>query len=202
MISAQAQRGQLRSEIVRALKAYNIKASFREKLRENNQNVSGFLQRSITSTKYLKSVSVSSKIDSTTGIITDVVVSVQIPWGSYGIELDEQGGADNSSTADAEFIKQWIQKKGISTSLTVSSKLKSGNTVSYTYNNTDSSRSAMAYWVAKNINSEGEVRTRYNYSEEIELELNDVFSIAVSNWFGNIGLELLGDVEVEISNLI
>lgn len=202
MISAQAQRGQLRSEIVRALKAYNIKASFREKLRENNQNVSGFLQRSITSTKYLKSVSVSSKIDSTTGIITDVVVSVQIPWGSYGIELDEQGGADNSSTADAEFIKQWIQKKGISTSLTVSSKLKSGNTVSYTYNNTDSSRSAMAYWVAKNINSEGEVRTRYNYSEEIELELNDVFSIAVNNWFGNIGLELLGDVEVEISNLI
>lgn len=202
MISAQAQRGQLRSEIVRALKAYNIKASFREKLRENNQNVSGFLQRSITSTKYLKSVSVSSKIDSTTGIITDVVVSVQIPWGSYGIELDEQGGADNSSTADAEFIKQWIRKKGISTSLTVSSKLKSGNTVSYTYNNTDSSRSAMAYWVAKNINSEGEVRTRYNYSEEIELELNDVFSIAVSNWFGNIGLELLGDVEVEISNLI
>lgn len=202
MISAQAQRGQLRSEIVRALKAYNIKASFREKLRENNQNVSGFLQRSITSTKYLKSVSVSSKIDSTTGIITDVVVSVQIPWGSYGIELDEQGGADNSSTADAEFIKQWIRKKGISTSLTVSSKLKSGNTVSYTYNNTDSSRSAMAYWVAKNINSEGEVRTRYNYSEEIELELNDVFSIAVNNWFGNIGLELLGDVEVEISNLI
>ena len=202
MISAQAQRGQLRSEIVRALKAYNIKASFREKLRENNQNVSGFLQRSITSTKYLKSVSVSSKIDSTTGIITDVVVSVQIPWGSYVIELDEKGGANNSSTADAEFIKQWIRKKGISTSLTVSSKLKSGNTVSYTYNNTDSSRSAMAYWVAKNINSEGEVRTRYNYSEEIEFELNDVFSIAVSNWFGNIGLELLGDVEVEISNLI
>lgn len=202
MISAQAQRGQLRSEIVRALKAYNIKASFREKLRENNQNVSGFLQRSITSTKYLKSVSVSSKIDSTTGIITDVVVSVQIPWGRYGIELDEQGGTDNSSTADAEFIKQWIQKKGISTSLTVSSKLKSGNTVSYTYNNTDSSRSAMAYWVTKNINSEGEVRTRYNYSEEIEFELNNVFSIAVGNWFGNIGLELLSDVEVEISNLI
>jgi len=197
MLSESQVRGRLRARLVIALRKYNVNKVFRDLLRGNKQRVSGSLEGSILKDKSNFSVSTSFAED----IVDSISVSVEIPWGNYGIELDEEGGSNNSSTAEFEFIKQWIKRKGISTSLTVNSRLKSGNTVSYTYNNTDSSRSAMAYWVAKNINSEGEVRTRYDYSNQIREELENLLYSEIQDFLEEYAISFYDDLSVEIDNI-
>tara|TARA_R110000796_G_scaffold30541_3_gene81523 strand:+ start:520 stop:1131 length:612 start_codon:yes stop_codon:yes gene_type:complete len=203
MLSVAQQRGRLRSLILKRLKSYNIKAVLKEALRANNQDASGFLQRSISSSRYENSLRVSSSIDDSTGIITDVSVSINMPWGRYGNELDTVAGEGAiTNPPDSEEIMQWIKTKNIPTSLTVNSTLKDGSSKKYTYTNTRSSQSAMAYFVAKNISSEEEVRTRYDYISDVAFGFQDVVETAIAEWFDEIGLEFLGDVEVEIANLI
>tara|TARA_B110000908_G_C10255399_1_gene455068 strand:+ start:233 stop:844 length:612 start_codon:yes stop_codon:yes gene_type:complete len=203
MLSVAQQRGRLRSLILKRLKSYNIKAVLKEALRANNQDASGFLQRSISSSRYENSLRVSSSIDDSTGIITDVSVSINMPWGRYGNELDTVAGEGAiTNPPDSEEIMQWIKTKNIPTSLTVNSTLKDGSSKKYTYTNTRSSQSAMAYFVTKNISSEEEVRTRYDYISDVAFGFQDVVETAIAEWFDEIGLEFLGDVEVEIANLI
>lgn len=196
MLSAPQVRGRLRAEMSRALKSYNVNKSFRDLLRGNKQRVSGSLEGSILRTSSNFSVSVSFDED----IIDSISVTVQIPWGNYGIELDEEGGEGNASEAEFEFIKQWIRRKGINTSLTVSRQLKGGSK-SYTYRNTESSRSAMAYWVTKNINSEGEVRTRYDYSGQLRDEIEGVLYDTIQEFIEEYALSFYDDLFVEIDNL-
>ena len=133
MLSVAQQRGRLRSLILKRLKSYNIKAVLKEALRANNQDASGFLQRSISSSRYENSLRVSSSIDDSTGIITDVSVSINMPWGRYGNELDTVAGEGAiTNPPDSEEIMQWIKTKNIPTSLTVNSTLKDGSSKKYT----------------------------------------------------------------------
>lgn len=196
MLSEPQVRGRLRSTMNQALKAYNVNKQFRDLLRGNRQRVSGSLEGSIIQTRSGFSISVDFDGD----VISSVYVSVEIPWGNYGIELDEELGSGNASEAEFEFIKQWIYRKGIPTSLSVNAQLKSGSKT-YTYNNTESSRSAMAYWVTKNINSEGEVRTRYDYYNELRDEIESVLYEALQEFLEEYSLSFVDDFIVEIDNI-
>ena len=196
MLSPPQVRGRLRAEMNRALRSYNINKQLRDLLRGNNQRVSGSLEGSIIQTPSDFSISV----DYDEGIIESVYVSVEIPWGNYGAELDEELGSGNASEAEFEFIKQWIVRKGISTRLTVSAQLKSGSKT-YTYNNTDSSRSAMAYFVTNNINAEGEVRTRYDYLDQLRSEIEDVLYDTLQDFLEEYAISFYDDFEVEIDNI-
>jgi len=200
MLSLPQQRGRLRSIIVSKLKSYDLKQSFKAALRANNQNVSGFLQRSISSTKFDSGLTLTTTSDN--GILTSVDVSINMPWGRYGNELDEQAGSGAVyDPPDREIIQRWIEQKRIPTKLSVSKTLKSGGQKTYTYTNTRSSRSAMAYFVAKNIASEGEVRTRYNYVDEIRSDFELIVQDAVDDFYQEQALDFLGDVFVEIDNI-
>lgn len=196
MLSRPQVRGRLRASMERALRSYNVNKQFRDLLRGNGQRVSGSLEGSIIQTRSGFRISVDFDED----IIDSVFVSVEIPWGNYGIELDEDFGANNASSAEFEFIKQWIVRKGINTSLTVSAQLKSGPKT-YTYNNTDSSRSAMAYWVTKNINSEGEVRTRYDYYNQLRDEIEEVLYDTLQDFLEEYALSFVDDFTLEIDNI-
>ena len=196
MLSPPQVRGRLRADMNRALKSYNINKQFRDLLRGNNQRVSGSLEGSIIQTPSNFSISV----DYDEGIIESVYVSVEIPWGNYGAELDEELGSGNASEAEFEFIKQWIVMKGISTTMTVSAQLKSGSKT-YTYNNTDSPRSAMAYFVTNNINAEGEVRTRYDYLDQLRSEIEDVLYDTLQDFLEEYAISFYDDFEVEIDNI-
>jgi hypothetical protein len=177
-----------------------VKARFKAALRENNQNVTGFLQRSISSTKFESSLRMRSFAEG--DILSEVIVSIDIPWGRYGRELDYTAGAGAIDTPpDREFIEDWIQKKRIPTRLEVKATLKGGRAKTYTYVNTRSSRSAMAYHIVKNIASEQEVRTRYDYVADIEFDFQVLVEDAVNEFYEEQALDFLGDVFVEIDNI-
>lgn len=198
MLSQQQVRGRLRSRFVSALKAYDVGKSFRDMLRDNDQRVSGSLEGSILRSYMDFSISVSFEGD----VLDYVTVSVDIPWGNYGVELDEEGGAGAvTDTVYPEFIAQWIRKKGISTSLTVRRQLKGGFSREYTYNNTQSSINAMAYFITRNIEEEGEVRTRYDYSGQLKAEIEDVLYSEIEEFIEEYTMEFYGDLQVEIDNL-
>lgn len=197
MLSPPQVRGRLRAEMSRALKSYNINKQLRDLLRSNKQRVSGSLEGSIIQTPSDFSISV----DYSEGIIESVYVSVDIPWGNYGIELDEEFGAGNASEAEFEFIKQWIVRKGISSRLTVSAQLKSGSKT-YTYTNTDSSRSAMAYFITRNINSEGEVRTRYDYYNELRDDIEQILYDTLTDFLEEYSLSFYDDFVLELNNIL
>ena len=198
MLSQQQVRGRLRSRFVSALKAYDVGKSFRDMLRDNDQRVSGSLEGSILRSYMDFSISVSFEGD----VLDYVTVSVDIPWGNYGVELDEEGGAGAvTDTVYPEFIAQWIRRKGISTSLTVRRQLKGGFSREYTYNNTQSSINAMAYFITRNIEDEGEVRTRYDYSGQLRAEIEDVLYTEIEEFIEEYTMEFYGDLQVEIDNL-
>lgn len=203
MLSAAQQRGRLRQLIIRELKSADLKAMFRGMLRDNNQNVSGFLQRSITSSKFETSLRVSSSIDQSTGVLDRVRISVNLPYGKYGRQLDSIGSiVEPATTPSVATIVQWITQKGISANQTVKRTLKDGSQKTYTYNNTLSAKKHMAYHIVKNIAERGRVKTVYDYTSSLESELEFIINTAVADWFDEIGLSFLGDVEVEIANLI
>ena len=198
MLSQQQVRGRLRSRFVSALKAYDVGKSFRDMLRDNDQRVSGSLEGSILRSYMDFSISVSFEGD----VLDYVTVSVDIPWGNYGVELDEEGGAGAvTDTVYPEFIAQWIRRKGISTSLTVRRQLKGGFSREYTYNNTQSSINAMAYFITRNIEDEGEVRTRYDYSGQLRAEIEDVLYTEIEEFIEEYTMEFYGDLQVDIDNL-
>ena len=91
MLTLQQQRGRLRSRIVGKLKQYDLKRSFKAALIENNQNVSGFLQRSISAARF--DAGLRLRTTSNEGVLDSVEVSINMPWGRYGNELDTQVGA-------------------------------------------------------------------------------------------------------------
>ena len=206
MLSPQQQRGRLRSRVVSAVKSYNIARELRSMLRGNDQNVTGSLAGQISYQGREIDVSVSSTIDSSSGYIDNIEVDVEIPWGRYGKKLDQVGG-DNSNAEgqmypNIEDLEQWIRAKGIQTSIEVTSTLKSGNTKTYKYENTSSSIKNMAWHVRNKIVENNELATRYDYSDEIRDDLQVVIDNAVSDWFGELTEDFMGDVFVEIGNII
>ena len=203
MLSAAQQRGRLRQLILREIRSANLKGIFRQLLRDNNQDVSGFLQRSITSSRFESSLRVQSSVGDS-GFLQSVRLSINAPWGRYGRQLDTEGSfndpvLDPPSTAT---ILQWINQKGLSVEYTVDKTLKSGAEKSYTYNNTLSAKKAVAYLIAKKIASEQRVETTYDYAGELAFEFELIAQSAIEFWFDEMGLEFLGDVDVEIANLI
>ena len=59
----------------------------------------------------------------------------------------------------------------------------------------------MAYWVTKNINSEGEVRTRYDYYNELRDEIESVLYDALQEFLEEYSLSFVDDFIVEIDNI-
>ena len=59
----------------------------------------------------------------------------------------------------------------------------------------------MAYFISKNIATEGEVRTRYDYVEQIRSEFQFAVEDAVDEFYQEQALDFLGDVFVEIDNI-
>ncbi len=210
MISAQAQRGQLRAAIVRALKAYGIRSVLKSKIKGNSQSVTGNLLRSISSSKYLSSVRVQSNIDKQTGIISNVSITVAPPWGKYGQKLDADLGssrfAQGQMIPDRGVIRAWMDRKGIFYDAEVKVRVKAKNTgkeYTYVYNgNNSSARNMIAYNIQQDIIQNNRLRTRYPYSFELEKELSKVFNVAITNWFEVIGVNLLFDLDIEIASRI
>lgn len=204
MLSAAQQRGRLRQLILRELRSANLKGIFRQLLRENNQDVSGFLQRSVTSSRFESSLRVRSSINPEDGFISGVSLSIDAPWGRYGRQLDIEGSYNDPvlDPPSTETILQWIQQKGLNVTYTVGKTLKSGAEKSYTYDNTLSAKKAVAYLIAKNIASNQKVETTYDYASDLAFEFELIAQSAIGFWFDEMGLEFLGDVEVEIANLI
>lgn len=204
MLSPQQQRGRLRALIVRELKRFNTKQLFKQLLKENNQYASGFLNRSISSSRFKNYVTVRSSINPDTGIIDDVTVSVQIPWGKYGIKLDEEYGgaeyAESQMTPALSSIVSWIQKKGIETRSYVKRTLKSGGEKTYYYTGLAGAK-IMAYHIQQNIINENELRTRNNYADEITFAIQDALSEAINDWVTEMVGEQLVEVYVELNEL-
>ena len=203
MLSAAQQRGRLRQLILRELRSANLKGIFRQLLRDNNQDVSGFLQRSITSSRFESSLRVRSSVGDS-GFLQSVRLSIDAPWGRYGRQLDDEGSFNDPvlDPPSTETILQWINQKGLSVQYTVGKTLKSGAEKSYTYNNTLSAKKAVAYLIAKNIATQQRVETTYDYASELAFEFELIAQSAIEFWFDEMGLEFLGDVDVEIANLI
>ena len=204
MLSPQQQRGRLRALVVRELKRFDTKRLFKELLKQNNQYASGFLNRSISSSRFKNMVTVSSSINSETGIIDNVTVSVQIPWGRYGIKLDEEYGgaeyAEEQMIPALSSIIDWIQKKGIEARSYVTRTLKDGSDKTYEYTGFAGAK-IMAYHIQQNIINENELRTRYDYSNEISFEIEQALSIAINDWVDEMVGEQLVDVYVELNEL-
>jgi len=204
MLSPQQQRGRLRALVVRELKRFDTKRLFKQLLKQNNQYASGFLNRSISSSRFKNMVTVSSSINSETGIIDNVTVSVQIPWGRYGIKLDEEYGsaeyAEGQMTPARSSIIEWIQSKGIEARSYVKRTLKDGGEKTYEYTGLAGAK-IMAYHIQQNIINENELRTRYDYSNEISFEIEQALSIAINDWVDEMVGEQLVDVYVELNEL-
>jgi len=207
MLSPAQQRGRLRSIVVRRLKEYDIGYQLRSKLSAYGQKASGRLGRKISYEARNLNVSVSSDLDTNTGYIDNIFVNINLPWeNNYGRKLDTEAGA--SENAESQMIPsidalvQWIKDKNITTTMTVSSSLKSGGIKEYTYTNTMSSRKRMAWFVQQNIIEENELRTRNDYAEELRFELEDLLNESIEEWFDEISVDFMGEVYVEIGNIL
>ena len=138
------------------------------------------------------------------GIIEDVRITIDAPWGRYGRQLDSTGSVFDPVTnpPGIETIVQWIKNKGLSANQVVRRKLKSGEEKTYVYNNTESARKHFAYHIVKNIASNERVSTTYDYASDIEVEFQFIINDAISAWYDEMSIEWFGDVEVVIGNLI
>ena len=205
MLSPQQQRGRLRSLIVRELKRYNTKKAFQQALKDNGQYATGFLNRSIAATRVNNQLTVRSTINTTTGIIDNVNISVQIPWGRYGIKLDEEYGgaeyAEGQMTPALSSLMQWIKAKNINAVGYVKATLKSGGEKTYRYTGITGAK-IMAYHIQQNIIEENELRTRYDYVGAVQFEIEQALSDAINDWISEMVGEQLADVYVEIDNIL
>jgi hypothetical protein len=204
MLSPQQQRGRLRAIVVRTLRNFNSKERFKSAIKSNGQSVSGNLLRSIGRSSINNRVSVSSSIDSTTGILDNVTVTVEIPWGTYGAKLDTEFGSSFNASEPMipplSSISSWIQRKGIQGTSYVSKTLKSGESKTYSYSGV-TGRKIMAYRIQQNIIEENELRTRYDYADNIREDLQDAIDEAVNEWAAEMAEEQYIDVLVELEEL-
>lgn len=200
MLTKAQQRGRLRVRIIRELKRTNLRRILKDLLKENNQDVTGFLQRSISATRYDEGLSTSYTFDG--DILQSVSIELEIPWGRYGKELDSFAGRDGlGEHPEFEQVLQWARKKRIPTQMKISKQLKSGENKTYTYTNTESSRKAFAYNTVKKIIRDNEVQTRYEYRREIEFELNAILSRAVFDFYmEEIGEAVFANIRTKILN--
>jgi hypothetical protein len=204
MLSPAQQRGRLRQLIIRELKTADLKGYFKSLLRENEQDVTGFLQRSISSSRYETSVTVRSSVNSQSGWIEDIQIFLGTgPWGRYGNELDSKFGVGAvKDPPNTETIMQWINAKGVTAILSVDKTLKSGEKKQYTYVNTLSAKKAMAYHIAKRIRDTRSIKTRYDYTSSIEEVFSSIVYQSLFYWFEEMGVEFLGRIETEITGLV
>lgn len=204
MLSPQQQRGRLRAIVVRTLRNFNSKERFKSAIKSNGQSVTGNLLRSIGRSSINNRVSVRSSIDSATGILDNVTVTVEIPWGTYGAKLDTEFGssfnAERQMIPPLSSISSWIQRKGIQGTSYVSKTLKSGESKTYSYSGV-TGRKIMAYRIQQNIIEENELRTRYDYADNIREDLQDAIDEAVNEWAAEMAEEQYIDVLVELEEL-
>jgi len=210
MLSPAQQRGRLRSLIVAELKSSDLRSFFRRRLKDNNQDVSGALQRSVARKNYLAKVSVRSKIDKETGFINNIRVDIpELPWGRYGKKLDSEFGKRQYSTSPMypawRVIREWMDKKGLYTSgslkVEVRKKLKSGSSKKYTYMyplTGNTARNMLAYSITRKIIDRQQFVTRYPYADDMYFFLNRRINAAVSIWFEEQGAEYVADFGLDV----
>jgi len=205
MLSPQQQRGRLRALVVRELRRFDVKSTFKSMLKGNNQYANGGLTRSISATRYGKMVTVRSSIDAQTKILDNVVVEIEIPWGRYGVKLDSEYGssqyADSQMIPSLEGLVRWIKAKNIRVNSYVTSSLKSGEKKTYGPYTGITGMKIMAYHIQQNIIEENELRTRYDYADDIRLQFQDILEVAISDWVAEMAEDQYVDVLVEIEEI-
>ena len=174
-------------------------------LKGNNQYANGGLTRSISATRYGKMVTVRSSIDAQTKILDNVVVEIQIPWGRYGAKLDSEYGsseyAEYEMIPSLEGLVRWIKAKNIRVNSYVTSSLKSGQAKKYGPYTGITGMKIMAYHIQQNIIEENELRTRYDYADDIRLQFQDILEVAISDWVAEMAEDQYVDVLVEIEEI-
>lgn len=205
MLSPQQQRGRLRALVVRELRRFDVKSTFRSMLRDNNQYANGGLNRSISATRFNKMVTVSSSIDPETGILDNVVVTLEIPWGRYGVKLDTEYGSSSNATGQMtpsiQALVRWIKAKNIPVKSYVSASLKSGEKKTYGPYTGITGMNIMAYNIQQNIINENELRTRNDYASDIRFQFQDILEVAISDWVAEMAEDQYTDVLVELEEL-
>jgi hypothetical protein len=59
----------------------------------------------------------------------------------------------------------------------------------------------MAYHIQQNIIEENELRTRYDYADDIRLQFQDILEVAISDWVAEMAEDQYVDVLVEIEEI-
>tara|TARA_R110001632_G_scaffold16065_2_gene52417 strand:+ start:3546 stop:4076 length:531 start_codon:yes stop_codon:yes gene_type:complete len=174
-------------------------------LKSNRQYANGGLNKSISAVRFDKMVTVSSSINSETKILDNVSISIEIPWGNYGVKLDsEYGSSENAESQmipSIDALLRWIKAKNIPVKSYVTSSLKSGEKKTYGPYTGRTGSKIMAWNIQQNIINENELRTRYDYAERIRLDFQDILDVAINNWVAEMAEAQYVDVLVELDEL-
>lgn len=205
MISAAQQRGRLRSLILRSLKQMDVKGVLKNRIKTNDQSVTGNLLRSIGRDSR-PIVSIRSSTDESSGLIQNVRIFVELPWGKYGQKIDGNFGRDSSAEGQMipplDRLKNWISRKGVGIGVTIDVEVKDKKTnkvYSYSYSaESGTGRNMLAWRIQQEIIRTNTLRTRNDYSEFMQKRISDVLSAAVAAWLEEIGVSILDDVETII----
>jgi hypothetical protein len=150
-------------------------------------------------------VTVRSSIDAQTKTLDNVVVEIKIPWGKYGAKLDSEYGsseyAEYEMIPSLEGLVRWIKAKNIRVNSYVNSSLKSGEKKTYGPYTGITGMKIMAYHIQQNIIEENELRTRYDYADDIRLQFQDILEVAISDWVAEMAEDQYVDVLVEIEEI-
>lgn len=204
MLTPSQQRGRLRALVVRTLKDFDSKQRFKDAIKSNGQSVTGKLLRSISRVRFANNVTVRSTIDDKTGLLDDVFITVNMPWGKYGGKLDEIAGS--SSNAERQMvpplsaIEAWISRKGVQGVSYVNVELKSGRFKKYSYTGA-TGRKIMAWRIQQNIIEENELRTRYDYSTDLKYDLQFALDDAIEEWYEEMAEEFIKGTIVQLDNI-
>lgn len=205
MISAAQQRGRLRSLILRSLKQMDVKGVLKNKIKANNQSVTGNLLRSI-SRDSRPIVNVRSSTDESSGLIQNVRIFVELPWGKYGEKIDSDFGraflAEGQMIPPLDRLKSWVSRKGVGMGVTIDVSVKNeetGKVYNYTYSaESGTGRNMLAWRIQQDIIKKNRLKTKYEYSGFMQKRISDVLSAAVAAWIEEIGASILADVETII----
>lgn len=206
MISAAQQRGRLRSLILRSLKEMDVKSVLKNRIKSNNQSVTGNLLRGI-SRDSRPIVRVNSSTDESSGLIQNVRIFVELPWGRYGQKIDSDFGrpmlAESQMIPSLDRLKSWISRKGVGIGVTIDVQVKdkkTGRVYNYSYSaESGTGRNMLAWKIQQEIIKTNRLKTRNNYSGFMQKRISSVLSAAVAVWLEEIGVSILDDVETIIA---
>jgi len=209
LISRQKQIQNLRTYIAKEIEEIRLKSTLINRLKYNKQDVTGSLVNSILAINYNKSgkyLNIKSSFNKQAGLLEDIRVSVELPWGEYGRKLDTvEGRASNAKgkrmSPDKNKIFQWMDAKGLFKSGFYRQKktLKNGATRTYVYSSKrDSYRKGIAFRIARKIQRENEIKTRFAYSTELNIKIELAVLRGFEKFFDDFALQYFEEYTLEL----